>query len=110
MQMPDSRQRRGTKRRAEAAGDKAPGSDERPRKRRATAAPPLARRQPEELVASLGAISLAAALKGRTLVQQWRSAVGRNNLNKHLAMPEGARLLSEPWAYISAVFLAFTIP
>ena len=85
------RQRLPTKRKGPPTdGAPQPGAEGARQKRPRVAAlrqPP--QRQAEEFVANLGSISVAAALKGRSLVQQWRSAVGRSNLNKHLALPEG---------------------
>ena len=61
----------------------------RAKRQRGRAAAAAARR-PSGGDAGLEVQVSSAFLKGRTLVQQWRSAIGRSALNKHLAMPAGA--------------------
>ncbi|KAK9915548.1 hypothetical protein WJX75_000584 [Coccomyxa subellipsoidea] len=83
----------GTKRKKASAADTAGAGAKRPkqRRRRSAAAAP---QRPSGGDARVDAAALqvtAAFLKGRTLVQQWRSAVGRSALNKHLAMPAGSK-------------------
>ena len=53
---------------------------------RSAAAAHLPAAGPDQAVMQLS----TASIKGRNLVQQWRSVVGRCALNKHLAMPAGA--------------------
>ncbi len=83
--MPKER-RAGSKRKADKSA--APAVKvKRQRKRLATAAQlATAEAGPNQAMMQLS----TASIKGRNLVQQWRSAVGRSALNKHLAMPAGA--------------------
>ncbi|BDA44462.1 hypothetical protein COCOBI_05-6470 [Coccomyxa sp. Obi] len=84
--MPRER-RTGSKRKADK--NAAPAVKVKRQRRRVATATQLATAEagPDQAMMQLS----TASIKGRNLVQQWRSAIGRSALNKHLAMPAGSK-------------------
>lgn len=96
--MTQKQMRAGAKRKEPAVGD---GAAERAKQTRRPRGPPAAAAAAAErdggadIGPELASVQLSAVfLKGRSLMQQWRSTVGRSSLNKRLAMPAGACNLS----------------